>query len=41
MFEEWAWNKPDVDEAYAKQYREVHLKETVDYFEKLRCCEKT
>lgn len=41
MFEDLAWNKPDVDEAYYKHYRDVHLKETVDYFEMLKNCPKS
>jgi len=41
MFEDMAWNKPDVDEAYYKHYRDVHLKETVDYFEMLKNCQKS
>jgi hypothetical protein len=41
MFEEYAWNKPDIDEVYYKHFKDIHLKETTEYFTMLRDCPKS
>lgn len=41
LFEDAAWANIDIDEHYYKHYREVHLKETIEYFTMLRDCPKS
>lgn len=41
LFEDAAWLHIDVDDAYYKEFRDIHLKETTQYFTMLKDCPKS